>query len=94
MAAQSLGWVMNTGFGPAPLSWTEIRAFAKSTKAISKPWEFEAIRAMSVAYLSALDNDLDPAKSKQYAGILLPLVLPTNPQEAKLVMKGAGKWKS
>ena len=46
------GWASGMG-GETPLPWSELLAYAQATGAISEPWEFEALSAMSRAYVAA-----------------------------------------
>lgn len=41
------------GFGPAPLSYAEIEAWARLQLAHPRPWEVSVLRLMDGAYLSA-----------------------------------------
>lgn len=36
-----------------PISWGELQAYGKATLAITEPWEFRAVMAMSKAYFRA-----------------------------------------
>ncbi len=48
------------GFGPSPLTWLEIDAFARRTGAIAEPWEARCLRVMSASYLEGLDLGKNP----------------------------------
>jgi hypothetical protein len=39
------------GFGPGPISWSEIDAWARRTGADPAPWELEVISELDAAYL-------------------------------------------
>jgi len=43
--------------GNGPLRWTEIKAYADATGALSEPWEFRCVRDMSNAYATEKNND-------------------------------------
>ena len=88
-AAQNLGWVAATGFGPAPLTWAEIKAYGDCTGDLINPWEFQTVRDMSEAYLAGYTSKdgIDPAKWLCYEGCLLPLVLPANRDATRLLIK-------
>ena len=78
-ACQNLGWCGFAGMGePVPIPWAEIKAYNDIADALSEPWEFQAIRDMSKAYVigNAHGKELDPATWVQYTGLLMPLILP------------------
>jgi hypothetical protein len=50
-----IGRITSTGFGPVPLTWAEIDAYARQTGTLSEPWEARCLRAMSHAYLEGLE---------------------------------------
>lgn len=41
------------GSDECPITWAELLAYGSVTGAISEPWEYEAVMAMSRAYFSA-----------------------------------------
>ena len=43
-----------------PVSWQALHAYASSTWAISEPWEFRAVMAMSKAYFRAKVQGKNP----------------------------------
>lgn len=49
-----LGRIGNNGFGPQPLSWAEIEAYAAATEEISTPMEKRELRDMSKGYIRGL----------------------------------------
>jgi len=55
-----LGMVQSGLSGLLPLSWTEIDAFARLTKAFAEPWEARLIRRLSNAYLEGHRLGADP----------------------------------
>ena len=83
---ETLGWHDSNGWGPIPLPWSEIRAYSKCMRELNEPWEFEAIRRMSVAYCAGLSSKehLDPALWKRYQGLIKPLVTPSDPGVARV----------
>ena len=85
VACQRLGWVMGGGMGPSPLTYTEIRAYGKGA-GITKQWERDAIRQMSIAYMRGLEAKVDPATWDCYKGVLLPLVMPNDPDVARIMV--------
>ena len=78
-ACQNMGWVLSGGFGVSVLPWAEIKAYADCTGELKEPWEFQAVRDISAAYLHAsqMEEDVDdPANWVVYKGLMLPMVLP------------------
>lgn len=49
-----MGWCQSSGWGAAPLSAQELRAWASGTGQRWAEWEFRALRAASAAYCSQL----------------------------------------
>lgn len=43
-----------------PLLWSTLYHYAKSTDEISEPWEFKALRKMSVGYVEGRTAGVDP----------------------------------
>lgn len=39
-------------FGEVPVSWTNLKAFAECTEAISETWEFQVVWEMSREYMA------------------------------------------
>ena len=60
------------------LPWAEIKAYADCTGDLKEPWEFQAVRDISAAYLHASQMDGedvdDPAHWVLYKGLMLPMV--------------------
>ena len=51
-ACQNLGWCSFAGMGtPVPISWSEIKAYNDLADGMTDPWEFQAIRDISSAYV-------------------------------------------
>jgi hypothetical protein len=48
--------------GELPLAWAEILAFAKATRAIREPWEFETLMRMSRGYLAEKNAAVSPLR--------------------------------
>ncbi|MGR3574010.1 MAG: hypothetical protein ACU0CF_04645 [Sagittula sp.] len=46
--------------GEAPLPWSEVWAFASATRAVSEPWEMQALVAMSRAYIEGKAGGATP----------------------------------
>jgi hypothetical protein len=40
--------------GPAPVSWTEIKAYAELTQQVFEPWEIMLIKELDNAYINAV----------------------------------------
>lgn len=53
-ALKGIGFSQSHGFGPVPVSWQEIVAYAQATGEITEPWEFRALSGMSRAYCEGL----------------------------------------
>lgn len=53
-ALNRIGFYSHFGEGRCVLTWAEIHAFAQATQAVREPWEMEALRRMSSAYLGGL----------------------------------------
>ena len=88
-SAQNLGWTTGTGFGPSPLTWAEIDAYARCTGDLKEPWEFQTIRDMSMAYIVGYQSDstVDPAEWTRYKGLMMPIVLPLDAGRVKVTAK-------
>lgn len=43
-----------SGFGPNPLSWSEIYAYCQVTRCRFNPWEIEAIRLLDDAFMVSI----------------------------------------
>lgn len=43
-----------------PLTWPELWAFGQATQTITEPWEYEALAAMSRAYLEGWRHGENP----------------------------------
>lgn len=54
----------NSGFGPNPLSWTEMEAWAQVTEIRLTPFEALTFRAMDNAFLAALNRKQKKKSSK------------------------------
>ena len=67
-AFRDLGRFTSTGFGPVPLTWTEINAFACQTGVISEPWEARCVRDMSVAFLDGIEVGKNPLGKAPWGG--------------------------
>lgn len=50
----------NNGWGEVPTDWDQIAPFAAATKAISEPWEFDAIYDMCRAYCEGKADGKNP----------------------------------
>lgn len=48
------GGRQNGGFGPSPLSWGDMAAWAQLTATPLQPWHVQILRDMDNAYMSAL----------------------------------------
>ena len=59
---------MEVAFGRMPLSWSEIDAYARMTRAITEPWEARVIRDMSREYIAGLDLGADPLAIEPWTG--------------------------
>lgn len=59
-ALKRIGFYSTFGEGRCVLTWAEIHAFAQATQAVSEPWEMEALRRMSGAYLGGLHRGENP----------------------------------
>ncbi|PHR93487.1 MAG: hypothetical protein COA78_32820 [Blastopirellula sp.] len=46
--------------GLGALEWVDIAAYVSLTGAISEPWEVQALRRMSAAYLRGMNEGRDP----------------------------------
>jgi hypothetical protein len=46
------GMVLNTGMGPAPLSWAELSEWQRLTGLSLEPWISKLIRHLSIAYIA------------------------------------------
>jgi len=76
------GMISRTGFGAAPLSWTEIKAWSELSGIILEHEEYEAVHLISASYASMLARAKDwdccatrrtkPRKRKKSAGIDMP----------------------
>ena len=77
-AMQNIGWCGSSGFGPEPLSWAEIKAYADCSGDLEHPWEFQTLRDMSAAYIRGYNSDqgaADPVTQPRYADLHMePLV--------------------
>lgn len=40
----------------APVTWLDLWAYGQATGAVSEPWEYEALQAMSRAYLDGIEH--------------------------------------
>ena len=52
-----LGWCSTGGMGPSALPATEIAAWARGTGRRLEPWEFEALKAASRAFVTHLYDE-------------------------------------
>lgn len=69
------------GFGPEPVSWSEIKAWAEMTDTMIEPWEAKAIMDASRAYVRQLGrtglrevppvNDWDIEKAQRFFGVIM-----------------------
>ena len=41
---------------PCPLTWSDLWTYGQATGAIDEPWEYEALQAMSRAYLDGYQH--------------------------------------
>lgn len=55
-----LGPIRADGMGLRPADWPEIDAFARLTRRLSAPWEFEALFDMCAGYFAAHEAGQDP----------------------------------
>ena len=96
-AMQNLGWCGSNGFGAEPISWAEIHAYAACTGDISEPWEYQALRDMSKAYIKGLSLEpgvVDPATEIEYTDLhIAPIVQLDNP-DAAVVLAAQAKAES
>ena len=53
-ALKGIGFFEESDSGRRPVSWREMRSYAKATKDIREPWEFRALFGMSRAYCEGL----------------------------------------
>lgn len=60
------GRFSSNGMGASPLSWQEIDAFCKRSLQDLDRWDCEQIRAMSVAYCSAMHEYSEPSAPPPY----------------------------
>ena len=51
-----------------PLRWSEIDAYGRSTGVLTEPWEMQAVRDMSVAYLDGLKRGENPLGKPPWEG--------------------------
>lgn len=51
-AFNDIGLASSSSGGLMPILWSEVRGFAEATGAIDEPWEMQAIRQMSEAYVA------------------------------------------
>lgn len=58
----------NNGFGPNPLSWTEMEAWSQITKIQLTPFEALTFRAMDNAFLAALNRKQKKKSGKNRDG--------------------------
>lgn len=56
---ESAGRLQNTGMGRSAISWQELDSWATRTGNDLMPWEFEAIRSMSIAFVGMLTEAED-----------------------------------
>ena len=54
--------------GTRGVDWTELDAFARLTRAISEPWEAEALHAMCDAYALEADEGADTLREPPFPG--------------------------
>lgn len=64
---RDLGRVSTTGMGAARLSCLEIAAWVDLTGNVLEPWEVDALRAMSSAYLAESHAAEDPARPSPWS---------------------------
>lgn len=62
---EEMGWCESGGFGPAPLSAQELRAWAWGTGQRWDEWEFRALRQASAAYCAQLARKDAPEPAQQ-----------------------------
>lgn len=55
-----MGWCQSGGWGPIPLSATEIAAWCDGMGEALTPWEFSMIRRMSAAFVSGSNAECAP----------------------------------
>ena len=90
-AANELGWITATGFGAAPLTYEEIKAYADVTDQIEYS-DITTVRAVSIAYAEGISVrpktalDCDPALWVKYAGVIQPLVDPASVDAVKIAI--------
>jgi hypothetical protein len=53
----------NNGFGPSPLAYSEIQAWARLTKQALDAWELDAILKLDVLFLNAKSKAIKEASS-------------------------------
>ena len=58
---RSSGMVLQTGYGPVPLTWEEIKSWNESLKLNLNSRELTAIKDMSIVYVNQLHRSKDPA---------------------------------
>lgn len=51
----------SSGFGPNPITWTEIDAYCRLNGTALDPWEVEAVRALDDTYMSVAAEELEGA---------------------------------
>ena len=52
-----LGHCASGGFGPRPLDWSEMQAFAAMSGVQLPPFAWRTLRSMSAAYVAGLSDD-------------------------------------
>lgn len=51
-----------TGYGPAPISWSDIAAFQRVAGVRLAPWEVEIIEMIDAIFLAQVDKNFSAAK--------------------------------
>lgn len=59
--ANSIGLYLNSGYGPVPITWTEILSWSTLTKIEITPWEANLIMKLSRAFVSQFSISKNPA---------------------------------
>jgi hypothetical protein len=59
--ANSIGLYLNGGYGPIPITWTEILSWSILTKTKITPWEACLIMKLSKAFVSQLSISKNPS---------------------------------
>lgn len=59
--ANSIGLYLNSGYGPIPLTWSEILSWSTLTKTKITPWEATLVMKLSKSFVSQLSISKSPS---------------------------------